>query len=118
TPAYDGNGNMTTDQNGKALVYDAWNRFVAYKSGGTALQAYGYDSLNRRITESAGSRTLFYSIGWQVLEEDVSGTMADQYVWSLVYGDAMIERDTPTQRLYVQQDAKWDVTAVVDGSGN
>src|SRR5262245_42170766 len=27
--AYDANGNLTTDQNGNQLVYDAWNRLVA-----------------------------------------------------------------------------------------
>src|SRR5207244_3840005 len=51
-------------------------------------------------------------------EEDVAGTMQDQYVWSPVYVDAMIERDTPTQRLYVQQDANWNVTALINTSGN
>jgi RHS repeat-associated protein len=44
--------------------------------------------------------------------------MQDQYVWSPVYVDAMIERDTPTQRLYVQQDADWNVTALVNTSGS
>jgi hypothetical protein len=33
------------------------------------------------------------------------------YLWSLVYIDALIERDTPTQRLYVQQDANFNITA-------
>lgn len=33
TPAYDANGNMTTDQTGKTLVYDGWNRSMAYKNG-------------------------------------------------------------------------------------
>src|SRR5205807_2435203 len=35
-----------------------------------------------------------------------------------VYLDALVERDTPTQRLYVQQDANWNSTAVFDTSGN
>jgi RHS repeat-associated protein len=53
-----------------------------------------------------------------VLEEDVSGSMQDQYVWSPVYIDGLIERDTPTQRMYVQQDMDFNVTALVDTSGN
>src|SRR5260370_33099586 len=54
---------------------------------------------------------------WQLLEEDVAGSMADQYVWSRVYIAALVERDTPTQRLYVLQDANFNVTALVDTSG-
>jgi RHS repeat-associated protein len=119
TPGYDANGNTTTDQNGKTLVYDAWNRLVAYKNGVTVLQAYSFDALNRRITENPGTlRDLYYDSSWQLLEEDVSGSMADQYVWSSVYIDALIERDTPTLRMYVQENSNFDVTSLVDTSGN
>ena len=31
TPAYDGNGNMTTDEQGRTLRYDAWDRLVEVK---------------------------------------------------------------------------------------
>src|SRR5207253_2131491 len=86
TLAYDGNGNLTTDQSGKTLVYDAWNRLVAYKSGSTVLEALSYDGLDRRIVENAGTaRDLYYSQGWQVLEERVGGAAKVQYVWSPVY---------------------------------
>jgi RHS repeat-associated protein len=61
---------------------------------------------------------VYFSSNWQVVEEDVSGTMQDQYVWSPVYVNALIERDTPTQRLYVQQDANWNVTSLVNTSGS
>jgi RHS repeat-associated protein len=119
TPGYDANGNMTTDQNGHTLIYDAWNALVQVKNGSTVLETYGYDALNRRITENPGTvRDLYYSMLWQVLEEDVSGGMQDQYVWSPVYVDALVERDTPTQRMYVEQDADFNVTALVDTSGN
>src|SRR6266481_3652306 len=43
--------------------------------------------------------------------------MADQYVWSPDFIDALIERDSPTQRMYVQQDAQFNVTALVDTTG-
>src|SRR5262249_35710825 len=36
-----------------------------------------------------------------------------QYVWSPVYVDALVERDAGGQRLYVQQDANFNVTGVV-----
>src|SRR5207253_1527048 len=72
----------------------------------------------RRVAEDPGTlRSLYYSLAWQVLEEDVSGAMQDQYAWSPVYVDAMIERDTPGQRLYVQQDANWNVTAILNTVG-
>jgi RHS repeat-associated protein len=119
TPGYDANGNTTTDQSGHTLIFDAWNRLVQVKNGSTVLEAYSYDAPNRRITENPGTlRDIYFSSDWQVIEEDVSGSMADQYVWSPVYVNGLIERDTPTQRLYVQQNANFDVTAVIDSSGN
>src|SRR5439155_25137076 len=101
TPGYDANGNTTTDQNGNTLIFDAWNRLVQVKNGQTVLQTYGIDALNRRITENPGTlRDLYYSSKWQLLEEDVTGSMADQYVWSPVCIDALTERDHPTHRMY------------------
>jgi RHS repeat-associated protein len=103
-----------------SLVFDAWNRLVSYTVNGIggSTTAYQYDALNRRIVENPGvQRVLYYSSSWQVLEEDVAGTMQDQYVWSPVYVDAMIERDRTTERLYVQQDANWNVTAVISTTG-
>jgi RHS repeat-associated protein len=128
TPTYDSNGNMTGDENGKTLVYDAWNRLVAYKNGGTTLASYSYDALGRRIvqTESSTTTDLYYSSQWQVLEERVGGAAKAQYVWSPVYVNAMIERDRDAdgnssngleERLYAQTDANWDVTALVGTAG-
>jgi RHS repeat-associated protein len=120
TPTYDHNGNTTTDQSGKTLVYDAWNRLVQVNaSGGGTLVSYAFDALNRRITENPGTlKALYYSSAWQVVEEQVGGAMQEQYVWSPLYVDAMIVRDTNSgSRLYAQQDANWNVTAVVDTTG-
>jgi RHS repeat-associated protein len=125
---FDNNGNITTDDQGKTLVYDAWNRLVAYKNGATTLESYKYDALNHRIVQNPGTATdLYYSSAWQVLEERTGGvsTATMQYVWSPVYVDALILRDRSTQnngtldeRLWVQQDANWNVTALVTGSGS
>jgi RHS repeat-associated protein len=59
-----------------------------------------------------------------MLEERVGGQARVQYVWSPVYVDAMVLRDrdsdgdgTLDERLWVVQDANFNVTAVVDGSG-
>jgi RHS repeat-associated protein len=123
---------MTTDQTGKTLIYDIWNRLVKVKSGTTVLESYSYDALGRRITETPNgspTKSLYFSSAWQVLEEDWSGATQIQYVWSPAYVDAMIERDrnadsnTSTgpggleERFYVQQDANWNVTAIVNPSG-
>ena len=124
TPAYDANGNMTTDQKGNTLVYDAWNRLVAYKSGSTTLESYQYDGLGRMIVQNAGTAVdLYYSAAGQVLEERQGNVPTLQYVWSPVYVNAMVLRDqlnsngSLQQRLYVEQDANWNVTALVSTSG-
>lgn len=125
TPTYDANGNMTGDQTGKSFVFDAWNRLVKVKSGSTVLTSYQYDGINRRVSENPGTaRDLYYSAAWQVLEERVGGSAVVQYVWSPVYVDTMILRDRDTdangsldERLWVQQDANSNVTALINGSG-
>lgn len=127
TPTYDAEGNLTKDQNGQQYVYDAWNILVRVKnSSGTTIAEYQSDGLGRRISESkGGTRTdLYYSDGWQVLEERVGSAVKSQYVWSQVYVDAMILRDRDTdangtldERLWAVQDANWNVTSLVNGSG-
>jgi RHS repeat-associated protein len=126
TPAFDRNGNMLTDENGQQYEYDVWNRLVAVKSGVTVLKSYGYDGLNHRVTETASGVTtdLIYSTEWQVLEEQVEAVTTQRYVWGPIYVDAMVLRDrdaddngTLDERLWAVQDANWNVTAIVDGSG-
>ncbi len=127
TITYDANGNLTADGSGNTYVYDAWNRLVAVKNGSTTLASYGYNGLGQRITETHGSTTtdLYYSAAWQVLEERVGGVVQARNVWSPVYVDALVLRDQSSQhngvldqRLYVVQDANWDVMALLDTGGN
>lgn len=130
SPTFDANGNMTTDETGKQYVYDAWNRLKIVKSsGGSTLKTYTYDAIGRRVSETAGGVTtdFYYSSDWQVLEERDTARTNDtkiRYVWSPVYVDAMILRDRDTaddgtldERLWVQQDANWNVTALTNSSG-
>jgi RHS repeat-associated protein len=127
TPVYDADGHMTTDQSGKTLVYDAWGRPVAYKNGATTLESMAYDALGRKIVENAGtSHDLYFSQAWQILEEDWSGAARIQNVWSAAGIDIYVERDRDAdgssgngleERLYVEQDANGNVTALVDTSG-
>ena len=127
TPAYDHNGNMTGDETGRQFIYDAWNRLVTVKnSGGTTIWQSSYDALDRRVqqTESSTTTDFYFSAAGQVLEERVGSSTMAQYVWSAVYVDAMILRDRSTnggaslnERLWVQQDADFNVTALVSSSG-
>jgi RHS repeat-associated protein len=128
TPGYDANGNTTADDAGRTLVYDGWNRLTVVKLGASTVDIYGYDASGRRISENPGTqRDLYYSAAWQVLEERAGSQVQVQYVWSAVYVDALVERDRDAdgnaangleERLYVQQAANWDVTAVLDAAGN
>ena len=55
---YDASGNLTTDETGKKLVYDAWNRLVEVQdSSGQTLETDTYDALGRRITEDSAGQT-------------------------------------------------------------
>ncbi len=127
TPTYDSNGSLTKDESGKTFKFDAWNRLSEVKNaGGTTLSTYQWDGLGRRTRETRSGTTtdLYYSAAWQVLEERVSGTTRISYSWSPVYVDAMIARDRDAdsngsleERLYVAQDANFNVTGLIDTSG-
>jgi YD repeat-containing protein len=124
TPTYDANGNMTGDENGKTLVYDAWNRLVDYKNGSTSLEAYQYDALNRRITENPGTaRALFYSADWKVIEERVASIVETSLVWTPLLPRTLILRDRDSdlsgsldERLYASSDARNSVRSVFSTS--
>jgi RHS repeat-associated protein len=132
TPTYDANGNLTRDETGRQFVYDAWNRLVTVKDAvGTTLKSYAYDGLHRRVQETASDTTtdFYYSDAWQVLEERVTSrgrqSVGAQYVWSPVYVDVLVLRDRDTngdgtldERLWVVQDANYNVTALFDNSGS
>lgn len=136
---FSNNGEMKTDHGGQTYVYDAWGHLIKVDidgAGGTPAAVYQYDALHRRITEDPDGASgtdpthLYYSTQWQVLEERL-GSSSDpktQNVWSPIYVDAMILRDRDAdndtgtgafgmeERLYVQQDANFNVTSLVDDS--
>jgi RHS repeat-associated protein len=126
---FDANGNLKTDETAKQFFFDAWNRLVEVKtSGGSTLVTYKYDVLYRRIVEtvSGTARDLYYSAAWQVLEEREGANVKVQHVWSPIYVDALVLRDRDAdgnqgngleERLYVQQDANFNVTALISASG-
>jgi RHS repeat-associated protein len=125
--SYDANGNLTADGSGNTYTYDAWNRLVSVSSGGTAVATYTYNGLGERVSETRGATTtdLYYDASWQVIEERVAGVTQARNVWSAAGTDVLVLRDQSSQhngvldqRLYVQQDANGDVTAITDASGN
>jgi RHS repeat-associated protein len=125
--AFDNNGNLTTDDYGKSLVYDAWNHLVS-RDGKTL----SYDPLGRVITTTLSGTThdLYYSTSWQLLQDNLRGIgAAEENVFALGYVNDLIERDRDTnadgqiqkgvdERVWVQQDANHNVTSLADGSGN
>ncbi|MFL5330238.1 MAG: RHS repeat-associated core domain-containing protein [Gemmataceae bacterium] len=138
--SYDDMGNMTQDDQSITYTYDGWNRMIGV---GSDIGRYAYDALGRRVKEGDHNHWLYYSKNWQVLEEVADDAVTHQYVWSPVYVDAlvarldyggisesssmMVGRDTFTstssswgvvQVLYALQDANFNVTALVDGSGD
>ena len=79
TPTYDNNGNMTGDQAGNTLIYDAWNRLVEVKNAsGQIIAQYTYNAMGYRVTESypqggtgipAGEiNYIYYDSQWQAIE--------------------------------------------------
>jgi RHS repeat-associated protein len=140
--AYDANGNMIQDEAGRQLQYNAWNRLVRVSLSGDQVAAYQYNGFQQRIVTTVGNgpsaiaRDLFYSAGWQVLEQRIRaggslGNVAEeQFVWSVAYIDGLILRDRNAdlnnatgnggleERVYALQDALWNTTALVDVNGN
>src|SRR5207249_1679388 len=98
------------------------------KQGQTVLVSYAFDALGRRVTENPGSlKDVYYSSGWQAVEERSGLLVQAQYVWSAAYVDALVERDRDAdglpadgleERLYAQQDANYDTTALVSAAGS
>jgi RHS repeat-associated protein len=125
-------------------VYDAWNRLAAAEVAEVSEFWYRYDGLNRRTVERfyAGGEDdphvyRFYNSSWQTFEmlvtvgavepEDPENVMLrSQWVWSQRYIDAAVLRDDDTdvdgqcddQRLYLLNDANFNVTCLVDTSGD
>ncbi|MCL4176188.1 MAG: hypothetical protein KJ072_00350 [Verrucomicrobia bacterium] len=127
---HDALGNMTripkssSPANRYACIWDAWNRLVEVKetdgSGNptTTVAAYAYDGFYRRTKKviGASTRDYYYSLGWQVLEERVGGTLDRQFVWGIRHIDDLVLRDRGAERLYAVHDAM-HLTAVTNASG-
>lgn len=135
TPTWDNNGNLTQDETSLKYVYDVWNRIVKVEnSSSSVLETYTYDAFGRRITETPTGQTtkdLYFNSNGNVIEEQQAGTTTNQYVWGLGYQNDLVLRDDNStsgnygktgsglgRRAFVQQDANWNVTSLVDATGN
>ena len=126
----DANGSMTADESGRIFVYDAWNRLAAVRnSSNSPIVTYSIDALGRRITEDRPNANtvdhLYYSTGWQVLEERRGGAadsnIRRQYFWSIDYVDALTTRldyasGAVSATYHAQYDANWNITAIADAT--
>jgi RHS repeat-associated protein len=106
-------------------TYDAWNRMTEVSASGTTVVQYQLDGINRRIVRlgyTSGTLTEtrhFYFSGSRDIEQRVgtATTMDQQNVWGIRYVNELVCRDDATpERLYVCQDAIFNVTALVNSS--
>ena len=147
TPAFDASGNMTTVPNpsnpatGLTCTYDAWDRMAEVLSGTTIVAQYQYFGDNRRDekltnynSSNVPQNVVYYFLSGQQVVETRAGAPTSaptslppqyQYLWSDRYIDAPIQRDSfngsgqiqPSQRLFYLGDANYNVTALVNTSG-
>ena len=136
-PVYDAAGNMTTAPwpssltTGLSCKYDAWNRLVEVKNGETVYAAHEYDGLNRRTIEIPGLGSTYYmhkywNSSWQMLEQrqntndaaPESSGVARQCIWSPRYIDALVLENLWGTRRYFLGDANFNVTSVINTSGD
>ncbi|WP_222435500.1 RHS repeat domain-containing protein [Allorhodopirellula solitaria] len=144
TPAYDKNGNTTTNPRPDlgtdatmTATFDAWNRMTKLVDDATSnvLLENQFDGRNFRVAAKeytsgtlARTREYYFTDAWQCVEEhvDTSNTPRRQYVWGMRYIDDLVLRDRDispsggllTERLYYLADANWNTTAVVSDSGS
>jgi RHS repeat-associated protein len=112
--ASDSAGNMTrTPKPGNwieayNMVWDAWNRLTT-ASQTSAVAAYSYDGLSRRVTSGEGaneSRQCYYTQAWQLIEERIGSTsmLYCEFLWGQQRLDDLVLRERNTsaglERLY------------------
>src|SRR5665213_2754454 len=134
TPVYDNAGNATRSDLGNYRVYDGWNMLVAVKdtANSATLNSFTIDATGMVATSGGGTNPAywFYTPDNRLIETWYTTGIYNQYVWGLGYVNSLILRDRNSdgnmssgdyglthsgldERLYVQQDANCNVTAIV-----
>ncbi len=83
TYIYDDVGNTLSDGT-FTYIYDELNRITEVREGTTVVAAYGYDSSNRRVLKTAGSKTTHYLYDANsnlIAEAAADGTIEREYVY-------------------------------------
>lgn len=134
TPAYDADGNMTSDGT-LSYVWDAENRLAEVLSNGTTIVRNAYDFMGRRVRKETGAATnAFLYDGWTLLREDLGAATPSSrfYLWGLDLSGTLqgaggvggllcrIEgRDgSPSRPFFSFSDANGNVTGLVDTNGS
>ncbi len=116
TPAYDADGNLTSDGT-NSFAYNGAHRLIDINGGATA--SYKYDPLGRRIQKQTAAGTVnFYYLDNNVIEErDGGGTVLATYVHG-VETDDVLNMQRGGQDYYYHTDALGSVVAVTDNAGS
>ena len=130
----DDNGNLTDDGT-RTLIWDAFNRLVlvARKADAAPIAAYFYlpdGRRSRKVVYSQGSPGVVERearFAWdgaqEVEEQNAAGVTLATFVWSPVYVDELVEfrreaaHPLGAGSFYAHQDARCDVVAVTNASG-
>ena len=122
-PTYDDNGNLTFDGNFK-YTYDAWNRLVKATLDDTDVTIHeaAFDGLGRRVVKTVSNSgdldgvTEYYHNRNQIIEtRDGSGNLETQVYHGTQYIDEVVgQRIAAMGRVYVHQDANYNVTGTTD----
>ena len=117
SPAYDNEGQMTQDGQGRTYVWNARHQLSQIRQGATTVASFQYDALGRRIQKNVnGSATGYLYDGANPVQEQQGGTLN-----TLLTGPGIDERyardDTPG-RLFYLTDALGSTIALTDAGGN
>lgn len=134
---YDNDGNMTQDQLGNKYTWDAWGHVIRIASSSNVTEeVFTIDALGRYVTTNNGSgnESIYFS-GNNVIMEQFTGSIYDQFVYGLAYVNDVILRDRNAdgsnstgnlgitgsgmeEREYAQHDKQFSTISLTNSSGS
>jgi YD repeat-containing protein len=134
---YDNEGNTTTDQLGNEYTWDAWGHVIRIASSSNVTEeVFTVDALGRYVTTNNGSgNEAIYFSGNNVVMEQFSASVYDQFVYGLAYVNDVILRDRNAdgngstgnlgssgsgleEREYAQHDKQFSTISLTNSSGS